>query len=98
MYTTVLFPFTTLFRSFTGVTRYYTPSDLYKAILQSRTVQEPVAERFHMGAVYHTKTKEKTLKAFHKHVRLSLAPRSEEHTSELQTPDHPVCRLPHEKT
>ena len=60
--------------TFTGVTRYYTPSDLYKAILQSRTVQEPVAESFHMDAVYHTKTKEKTLKAFHKHVRLSLAP------------------------
>src|SRR5262245_1246290 len=60
--------------TFTGVTRYYTPSDLYKAILQSRTVQEPVSERFDMAAVYHTKTKEKTLKAFRQHVHLSLAP------------------------
>ena len=60
--------------TFTGVTRYYTPSDLYKAIIQSRTVQEPVVERFNMAGVYHTRTAEKTLKAFRKHVRASLAP------------------------
>ncbi len=60
--------------SFTGVTRYYTPSDLYKAILQSRTVQEPVVDRFGMASVYRTKSREKTLRAFRKHVRLSLAP------------------------
>lgn len=60
--------------TFTGVTRYYTPSDLYKAILQSRTVQEPVAQKFDLAKVYRTRTREKTLKAFHKHVRLALAP------------------------
>ena len=60
--------------TFTGVTRYYTPSDLYKAILQSRTVQEPVLERAGMAAVYRTKTQEKTLKAFRKHLHMSLAP------------------------
>src|SRR5262245_14394860 len=57
-----------------GVTRYSAPSDLYKAILQSRTVQEPVVERFRLAAVYHTNTSEKTLKAFRKHVHMSLAP------------------------
>ncbi len=60
--------------SFTGVTRYYTPSDLYKAILQSRTVQQPVIEQHGMASIYRTKTREKTLQAFRKHVRLSLAP------------------------
>ncbi len=60
--------------TFTGVTRYYTPSDLYKAILQSRTVQEPVIDEFKLGGVYRTKTAEKTLKVFRRHTRFALAP------------------------
>src|SRR5215471_17727208 len=34
--------------SLTGITRYYTPSDVYKAILTSRTVVTVVIERFGM--------------------------------------------------
>jgi uncharacterized protein involved in exopolysaccharide biosynthesis len=52
---------------------YFTPADIYKAVLKSRTVQELVVERFGLAGIYHTKGRDKTLKALRSHydVRLS---------------------------
>ncbi len=53
---------------------YYTPSDIYRAILSSRTVQQAVAERFDLSKVYRQKTMERTLQEFRKHAHVLLSP------------------------
>jgi tyrosine-protein kinase Etk/Wzc len=57
-----------------GLSNYYTPADLYRAILMSRSVQEAVIRRFDLTGVYHTNSMEKTLKEFRNHTRTVLAP------------------------
>jgi tyrosine-protein kinase Etk/Wzc len=53
---------------------YYTPSDIYRAILASRTVHEAVIRRFGLMDEYRQKSMERTLVAFRPHVRVTLAP------------------------
>src|SRR5262249_36775827 len=52
---------------------YFTPADIYKAVLKSRTVQELVADRFDLAAIYHTKGRDKTLKVLRSHVDVRLS-------------------------
>lgn len=51
----------------------YTSSDIYHAILVSRTVQQAVVERFQLTGVYKVKNVEKALKEFRNHVKVTLA-------------------------
>ena len=53
---------------------YYTPADIHRAILMSRTVQQAVVERFHLQQVYHEKSLEKALVQFRRHVTTGLNP------------------------
>src|SRR5258708_20815927 len=81
-----LFPYTTLFRSRQAASRCRSSILIYnKAILNRTNIQYnymmPVFAWVRLG-----KWKE-----------IIDAPRSEEHTSELQSPDHLVCRLLLEK-
>src|SRR5258708_29411840 len=76
-----LFPYTTLFRSGTFVTRRHLPR---------RRDPRPVDERPARGS----QVLEQDAVGF---PREPAVMRSEEHTSELQSPDHLVCRLLLEK-
>jgi uncharacterized protein involved in exopolysaccharide biosynthesis len=60
--------------SVTGLNNYYTPSDLYTAILASRSVQQPVVERFDLKKVYRQASTEKALKELRRHAKIGLAP------------------------
>lgn len=60
--------------SLTGVSRYYTPSDVYRAVLVSRSVQTVIATKFGMQKVYKKKNLEKTIEELRRHVRVALAP------------------------
>ena len=51
---------------------YFTPADVYKAVLGSRTVQEELVREFDLQRVYRQKSREKTLKALSQHTRLKL--------------------------
>lgn len=53
---------------------YFTPADLYRATLRSRTAREFVADRFELDAVYRKKSREKTLKELERHTEVKLAP------------------------
>lgn len=64
----------TKFPSLGALGEFFTPADIYKAILKSRTVQETVVDRFQLMKVYHLKSREKTLKAFGKLASVKLAP------------------------
>src|SRR5438552_14860081 len=83
-----LFPYTTLFRS----------SKIYP--YENKKIAEKICER---GAVISEYPMEMTPQPGYFPIRnriisgLSQAVRSEEHTSELQSPDHLVCRLLLEK-
>src|SRR5207244_4651199 len=83
-----LFPYTTLFRSFCGSKRArprFTPSEIG---------EQPVAcaPKNFTGLSSTQPSVTSSLKAF-----AIFVMRSEEHTSELQSPDHLVCRLLLEK-
>src|SRR5258708_24634197 len=77
-----LFPYTTLFRSHAQVTAVGLGNRLH-----------------HDGSVLHRAAKrpQPVLSPRERHHAITAAPRSEEHTSELQSPDHLVCRLLLEK-
>jgi hypothetical protein len=60
--------------SIAGITDYYSPSDIYKAILSSRSVQQSVIERFNLRSVYHKQSMEKTLAEFRRHAHADLMP------------------------
>ena len=47
---------------------YYSPSDIYRAILTSRSVTEVVAKHFDLQTEYHQKSMERTLKEFRRHL------------------------------
>jgi len=64
----------TKFPSLGSLGEFFTPADIYKVILKSRTVQEAVVDRFQLMKVYRLKSREKTLKAFGKLSTVKLAP------------------------
>lgn len=64
----------TKFPAFGILDNYFTPADIYKAILSSRTVGEELVGRFDLGRVYHKASLEKTLKELHNHTRVKLDP------------------------
>src|SRR5258708_17597008 len=78
-----LFPYTTLFRSLISRTG--------SEALVSMTACSPKVSR--TGGGEGSPTREDAMAP----LRTSTLPRSEEHTSELQSPDHLVCRLLLEK-
>src|SRR5947208_12852480 len=92
--TSTLFPYTTLFRS---------PASRAAAATEPRTASS-VGTSTDGIAVDMTRIADRTSMAptimpatAFSHGRLTQGPRSEEHTSELQSPDHLVCRLLLEK-
>jgi uncharacterized protein involved in exopolysaccharide biosynthesis len=62
----------TKFPAFGILTDYYTPADVYKAVLLSRSVQEEVVKRFDLQHSYHQKSLEKTIKGLKTHYRVKL--------------------------
>lgn len=64
----------TKFPAFGILTDYSTPADIYKAILNSRTVQEDLARQFDLKTVYRQKSLEKTLLALRAHTKIKLNP------------------------
>src|SRR5262249_30001386 len=64
----------TKFPAFGILTDYYTPADVFKAVLLSRSVQEEVAKRFDLQRIYRQKSREKTVKALKTHYRVKLNP------------------------
>src|SRR5258708_20875298 len=85
-----LFPYTTLFRSFEAAARRPDPQRLVQAYHQSASTLN-LLRAFTKGGVA-------DLSSVHQwNLERSANPRSEEHTSELQSPDHLVCRLLLEK-
>src|SRR5688500_19926568 len=81
---TTLFPYTTLFRSI------HEPEHEQPGRKQVRRV-EPARERRHRRRQHHAAVRESGHRDQEQH------PRSEEHTSELQSPCNLVCRLLLEK-
>ncbi len=53
---------------------YYTPADIFRAILSSRSVQEAVIRRYDLVHVYGKKSMESTLKEFRNNAKIELAP------------------------
>lgn len=53
---------------------YYTPADIFRAILSSRSVQEVVIRRYDLMKVYGKKSMEPTVKEFRSHCKVALAP------------------------
>ena len=53
---------------------YFTPADVYKAVLGSRTVQEELVREFDLQRVYRQKSLEKTLKQLGRNTRIKLNP------------------------
>jgi len=64
----------TKFPIFGILDEYYTPADLFKAVLLSRTVQEEVADKFDLQRLYHLKSREKTIKALKTHYGVKMQP------------------------
>src|SRR5258708_31662048 len=79
-----LFPYTTLFRSDPNVDRGLADFDATHRLVLSGSWEIPLAKAFRKGNSFMRKLSEGWQ-------------RSEEHTSELQSPDHLVCRLLLEK-
>lgn len=64
----------TKFPAFGILGDYFTPADIYKAILLSRTVQEEIARQFDLQKIYRQKSMEKTLKTLKNHYKVKLNP------------------------
>jgi len=62
----------TKFPVFGILDNYYTPADIYKAILLSRSLQEVLIQKFDLQRAYHTKTMERTVKALKDHYTAKL--------------------------
>jgi uncharacterized protein involved in exopolysaccharide biosynthesis len=56
-----------------GVPSYYSPSDIFCAILSSRTVQEATIRRFDLMKEYHQKSMEPALREFRRHAKVTMA-------------------------
>ena len=63
---------------------YFTPADVFRAILKSRTLQDEIIDRFDLQRVYRQKSREKTLKELKGHYDVKLAPDGRQH----RTPGH----------
>src|SRR5258708_14673881 len=88
-----LFPYTTLFRS-----RYYSSLDMATALHPQTQLtldfrDAPLPAKYG----YPLKLRVPTKLGFKNPKHILVGTRSEEHTSELQSPDHLVCRLLLEK-
>jgi uncharacterized protein involved in exopolysaccharide biosynthesis len=55
-----------------GGTDYYTPGDVYRAILVSRSVMDAIVSRFDLVRVYRVGSREKAVKELRNHVRVTL--------------------------
>jgi len=64
----------TRFPAFGILEDYFTPADIYKAVLGSRTVQEEVIGQYGLQKVYKIKSMEKTIKALKTHYKVKLNP------------------------
>jgi uncharacterized protein involved in exopolysaccharide biosynthesis len=64
----------TKFPAFGILSDYFTPADIYKAILGSRTVGDTIVARFDLQHVYRIKSREKTLKELTNHTSVKLNP------------------------
>src|SRR5262245_46771670 len=64
----------TKFPAFGVLGDYFTPADVFKAILKSRRIQERVIDRFDLQKVYKLKSREKTRKALKNNTEVKLAP------------------------
>src|SRR5690348_17410545 len=80
-----LFPYTTLFRSMGELGGFTSPAAVYSPLVGAEAVLQPGADT------------RLPLQPSWEYAALTLAGRSEEHTSELQSPVHLVCRLLLEK-
>lgn len=64
----------TKFPAFGILEDYFTPADVYKAILASRTVGEDLLRQYDLPRVYRKKSVEKTLKELKEHTKVKLNP------------------------
>ena len=64
----------TKFPAFGILSDYFTPADIYKAVLLSRSVQEALVDRFDLQRLYRQKSREGTLKTLKAHYRVKLNP------------------------
>jgi tyrosine-protein kinase Etk/Wzc len=64
----------TKFPAFGALGDYFTPADVFKAILKSRHVQDRIIDRFELQKVYKQKSREKTRKALRNLYSVELAP------------------------
>jgi len=64
----------TKFPSFGVLPDYWTPADIYKAILSSRTIGEDVIRAHDLVHVYHLRSLEKTLKEIRSHTKVKINP------------------------
>ncbi len=64
----------TRFPAFGMLNDYFTPADIFKAVLGSRSIQEEIVARFELKSVYRQKSMEKTLKALRENTRVKLNP------------------------
>ena len=64
----------TKFPAFGILEDYYTPADVFKAILGSRTIREELVRRFELQRVYKKKSMELTLKALDRNTRIKMNP------------------------
>ena len=64
----------TKFPAFGVLNEYFTPADVYKAVLHSRTVAEEVVHRFDLQRVYRLASIEKTVKELAHHTDVRLNP------------------------
>jgi uncharacterized protein involved in exopolysaccharide biosynthesis len=64
----------TRFPAFGILSEYFTPADIYKAILLSRSAQEEIIREFDLMQVYGKPSREKTIKELKTHYRVKLNP------------------------
>ena len=64
----------TKFPTFGILSDYFTPADIFKAILGSRTVMEEVVQHFDLQTLYRIRSMEKTVKVLRGHTKVRLNP------------------------
>ena len=64
----------TKFPAFGVLGDYFTPADVFKATLKSRSVQETIVDKFNLQKVYKLKSREKTLKELKHNYEIKLSP------------------------
>lgn len=69
---TMAFRFLAKMPTIGGGTEYYTPGDVYRAILVSRSVMDAIVRRFDLVRLYRVRSVEKAVKELRNHVRVTL--------------------------